>query len=188
MSKKQTINKKQIGKFAAIIVILLIGVKFAQSTGTKFGLNAWEDVHQWRAEGECADCHSKHDYVEKAVDFSATLPIPAAKTHTEQFRRFTHGKDGRFSSQSCQSCHEAEVCQSCHASLPESHTTDFIGPTGNTVGSLRHSMLGKTNPTSCLTCHRSLVQSCTGCHAIDEVMPWQMDASVALSRWSNLIN
>jgi hypothetical protein len=188
MSNKQTINKTRLGKLGAIIVILLMGFKFAQSTGTKFNLNAWEDVHQWRTEGECADCHSEHEYVEKAVDFSTTLPIPAAKTHTEQFRRFTHGKDGKFASHSCQPCHEADACQSCHARLPESHTTDFIEPTGNTAGSLRHSMLAKTNPTSCLTCHRSFVQSCTGCHATDEVMPWQKDAAVTLSRWSNLLN
>jgi hypothetical protein len=188
MLDKRTIDKKRLGKFAVITVILLLGLKFAQSTEMKMSLDAWEDVHQWRSEGECAECHSGHDYVKQAVDLSARLPIPAARTHSERFRRFTHGKDERFAAYRCRTCHESDSCQSCHATLPESHSSDFVAPRGDSAGSLRHALLAKTNPSSCLTCHKSFVEGCTTCHGVDEVIPWQRDAAVPLVRWTNLLN
>lgn len=188
MPNKFVINKWWMIGFIAVIVILLMTLKCTRSTEIKMTLNAWESVHQWRVEGECADCHSKQEHVEQAVDFSTTLPIPAAKTHTEQFRRFTHGKDEKLASYSCKSCHEPDSCQTCHAILPESHAGDFVEPTGHSAGSLLHALLAKTNTTSCLSCHRSFIESCTGCHAAQEVMPWQKDAEKPLSRWDEMLN
>ncbi len=186
-------NKYVLSKLGFALLILIVAggmftVKVTQSTDTKASLNAWEDVHKWRADGECADCHSKLDYVKNPVDVKHTLLIPAAKTHTENFRRFTHGKAADLASHNCQSCHEADTCKTCHSILPETHTSDFVEPTGNSVGSLRHSILAKTNPTSCNTCHDSFVESCTACHSAKEVAPWQSNAEKSLSRWKGILN
>jgi len=172
---------------ALMIIAFMLVLKFAWSTDTKLSLNAWEDVHQWRVEGECSDCHLQHEYAKESAGYSDVMTIPAAKTHSEQFRRFTHGKDGDSSTHNCQSCHKADSCQSCHAILPESHTTDFVKPTGQSSGSLRHVILAKTSPTSCLACHTSFVSDCSACHALEEITAWQTDASRSLARWSGML-
>ncbi len=186
--KKMTLSKWWLAAIFIIIVMVLMILKFTQSTQTKASLHAWENVHEWRADGECADCHSKLEHVEQMVDFKHTLPIPAAKTHTEQFRRFTHGKGEKFSANSCKSCHEPDTCSTCHAILPETHTSDFIEPTGHSLGSLRHGMLAKTSPESCFACHRSFTEACTTCHTPGEVLPWQRDAAKSNSHWNQMLN
>jgi len=188
MSNKITLNKKPLIGLLLVIAGVLIIFKFTVSTESKASLNAWEDVHQWRVEGECAECHSDLEHVKQGVDEKHTLAIPAAKTHTEQFRRFTHGKDKQFASYSCQSCHEPKSCTTCHAILPETHTSDFIEPTGHSDGSLRHAMLAKTSITSCSSCHQSFIQTCTSCHSMEEVQPWQKQGAKGLSRWNQLLN
>lgn len=187
MSKKFVIKKVWLVGFLLFSALFLLIAKYALSTEAKLSMSAWEDVHEWRTEGECADCHSEHEHVENAVDFNTTLAIPSAESHSEQFLRYTHGKGKNSGSHSCQSCHASSSCQNCHGILPEGHTTDFFEPTGNSIGSKRHALLGKTNVTSCLTCHRSFVEECTQCHTTQEVMPWQEEAEKSLDRWSEIL-
>lgn len=193
MSNKENTNKFIIDKrmliFSIVIVVAgLLVFKFTQATDPKPSLKAWEDVHQWRADGECADCHSEHEYVTDKVDFSLTSAIPAPESHTDKFKYFNHGKGEKVGDHSCSSCHKPDACKSCHAIKPETHTRDFLEPTGESVGSLRHIALGKTNPAGCLACHQSFVTECTGCHAVSEVKPWQLKSSDRLSRWHKMLN
>jgi len=187
MPGKKYINKKHMAVTLIMTVAFMMLLKFTWSTDTKLTLNAWEDVHQWRAEGKCSDCHLQHEYVKESAAYADVVTIPAAKTHSEQFRRFTHGKDKNSSSHNCQSCHKADSCQSCHAILPESHSSDFVKPTGQSAGSLRHVILAKSSPASCLACHTSFVDNCTACHAQEEIMAWQTEAARPLARWNEML-
>ncbi len=182
------LNKKTLMLIGFIIALALLSIKWSQSSSNKrLQLNAWQDVHQLRADGECADCHAKQSHVTENIDLMNTLAIPAAASHTPQFRRFSHGKSDDIAAQNCKSCHQLDTCKSCHAILPESHSGDFVEPTGHSNGSLRHALLGKTNISSCATCHQSFVKSCTQCHEQSEIEPWQSAADQTLEHWkSNL--
>ncbi len=70
--------------------------------------------------------------------------IPPPESHTEQFRRYTHGKAEGFNAQRCAACHEQTECRACHDIMPESHTSDFVKPRG--TGMERHIMLATIRP------------------------------------------
>lgn len=128
----------------------------------------WEsDVHAWRHEGRCLDCHAKNSDIEVKNGWTITPPA----SHNEQFRHYTHGRGGDFNYQRCASCHQQKECSACHAQPPESHTTDFIEPRG--TGMERHILLGSVRPATCLTCHEPFTRQCVGCHTPAEVQPWQ---------------
>ena len=137
------------------------------------------DVHKWRYDGECLECHSEHEYVDKV---KLGLSIPPSKYHTEQFRQYTHGKHS--SAQSCSTCHKQKDCLDCHNSLPDSHTQDFVKPAG--IGLERHIMLAKMGISSCLTCHQNFLKDCTPCHTPSEVKPWEEEGKKSLMKWENM--
>lgn len=137
------------------------------------------NVHEWRNDGKCMQCHSQHDNIKNAInDIKPGLLIPPPKSHDDQFRRYTHGRTNNFSYPRCASCHLKTECDACHNVLPESHTSDFVKPSGN--GMERHIMLASINPSSCLTCHKSFLVECVECHTAEEVKPWQRDAQQML--------
>jgi hypothetical protein len=125
------------------------------------------DVHQWRHSGECLDCHSRQSDSEPKPGWTITPPV----SHSDQFRRYTHGKTESVSYQRCASCHRQQECRDCHNILPESHTTDFVKPRGQ--GMERHILLATIRPATCLTCHASFITRCVGCHTPAEVKPWE---------------
>jgi hypothetical protein len=145
-------------------------------------------VHKSRVEGECADCHSGLDYVEKKVVPGKTRMIPPPKNHTDKFVRFTHGKTRSLESQSCSACHQKQECVNCHASLPESHSSDFVSPYSDTDGAQRHIALGRADITSCFACHRNFSQECSTCHEYGETRQWQSTSEEALQRWKTILD
>lgn len=148
-----------------LISVLIIVVMAVSNTFLK------NDVHEWRNDGKCMECHSKQSSGEKIKE---GLVIPPPRSHTDQFRKYTHGRTENFSYQRCSSCHLKDECKSCHNVLPESHSRDFVAPAGS--GLERHIMLATINPASCLTCHKSFVVQCVGCHTPAEVKPWEEQA------------
>jgi len=129
------------------------------------------DVHQWRNDGKCKQCHVLHSSNNNIKD---QLVIPAPNSHSDQFRKYTHGRSKNFSYRRCSSCHLKTECQACHNILPESHSRDFVKPAG--IGMERHIMLASINPASCLTCHKSFAVECVNCHTPAEVKPWEQQA------------
>jgi hypothetical protein len=149
-----------------LIAVLIIIAMAVSNTFLK------NNVHEWRHDGKCMECHSQHVVNgDRRENVKQGLLIPPPKSHTDQFRKYTHGRTQNFSYQRCSSCHLNNECKSCHNVLPESHTSDFIVPSG--IGMERHIMLATINPSSCLTCHKSFVVQCTGCHTPAEVKPWE---------------
>lgn len=187
MFNKILINKKWFILFCITVIVVMFAVKWGQSSEPGLSLGTRENIHQWRIEGECADCHSEHEYVKEKVKLGVTKAIPAAKSHTDKFRRFTHGKLEYLASHNCSSCHQTQECVACHANIPESHTQDFVAPTGDSPGMFRHIALGRNNITACYTCHRSFNKECTTCHGVDEVGPWQNEAEKASGRWREML-
>lgn len=171
----------------AAVVLILAGSGVRLWGGSATPIDP-QDVHEWRKRGECRDCHSSQVFP-AVVDADGTehLINPAAY-HTSKFRRYTHGRRRDLNPLGCVSCHEKQTCVSCHVLPPESHTPDFVAPTGRTDGTHRHTLLGRIRPSSCLTCHGSFVSECTGCHAPAEVQPWQSAAQDELQRWSSVLD
>ncbi len=163
--------KKQINIFFFISVLIVIAMAIVN---TYFE----NDVHEWRNDGKCMECHSKHS---DSKNIKQGLVIPPPKSHTDQFRKYTHGRIKNFSYQRCSSCHIQNECKSCHNILPESHSSDFAKPAG--IGMERHIMLATINPSGCLTCHESFVAQCVSCHTPAEVKPWEEQARENLIEW-----
>lgn len=155
-------------KQRSILFLISIFIIMLMAIGNTFFKN---DVHEWRNDGKCMECHSKHNSDIKVKEGQV---IPPPKSHSDQFRKYTHGRSQNFSQQRCASCHLKSECTSCHNVLPESHSTDFVVPTGR--GMERHIMLATINPASCLTCHKSFAIECVSCHTAAEVMPWENQA------------
>jgi hypothetical protein len=86
-------------------------------------------------EASCAGCHQEQP----------------PRSHTNTFRRRTHGVLAGFDRRSCETCHRADACEACHAEArPTSHRGTF----------------GGTQSTHCLGCHLPLAQNgCSVCHA-----------------------
>ncbi|MCW9047979.1 MAG: hypothetical protein OQK46_07860 [Gammaproteobacteria bacterium] len=163
------ISKFNFMKPRYIVFLLLFLIILIMAISNSFFKN---NVHEWRYDGKCKQCHSQHEHIKNEInDIKPALLIPPPKSHNEQFRRYTHGRTENFSYQRCASCHIKSECESCHNTLPESHTSDFVNPSGN--GLERHIMLASINPSSCLTCHKSFVVACVECHTASEVKPWQ---------------
>jgi len=141
--------------------------------------NTWleNDVHEWRHAGECLDCHSK----QRDDDGKEGWTIPPPESHTEQFRRYTHGKAEGFNAQRCAACHEQTECRACHDIMPESHTSDFVKPRG--TGMERHIMLATIRPATCLTCHESFLTQCVDCHTPAELRPWEEQGRKEAGEW-----
>ncbi len=165
----QLITKFNFIKPRYLVFLLLLISIVIMAISNNFIKN---NVHEWRNDGKCMQCHSQHEHIKNGVkDIKQGLLIPPPKSHNEQFRRYTHGRTKNFSYQRCASCHLKTECESCHNTIPESHSSDFINPSGN--GLERHIMLASINPSSCLTCHKSFVVECVECHTAAEVKPWQ---------------
>lgn len=187
MANKLYINKKLVSLLLVIAIAIPFSLKWSQAENPGINLAQWEDVHVSRTEGECAECHSSLDYVEHKVVVGKTKVIPAPKTHTEQFLRFTHGKEEKLGSHNCVSCHKTEECVDCHSAMPESHSSDFIHPYSDTLGAQRHIALGRADTTACYTCHRTLNNECTTCHEYEETNHWQESSAKDLMRWQEIL-
>ncbi len=183
--RKIVISKKDLAFVAILLALILLSIKWSQSSDKSLKMSVWQDVHQVRADGECADCHGKQSHVTENIDLMNTLAIPAAASHTDQFKRFSHGKSDARAAQNCKACHQQDSCKSCHAILPESHSGDFVEPSGHSDGSLRHALLAKTNISSCASCHQSFVKSCTQCHEQSKAQTWQQQADKQLLHWQS---
>ena len=125
------------------------------------------DCAQCHTESECADCH---------------LADPPT-SHTNAFRRVTHGFEALLDRDSCATCHEPDSCETCHA---DTRPRDHVGRFGGTKS--RH-CLGchfplRTN--GCVTCHEGTpshllaapkpdwhtpAMNCRQCHGVTEALP-----------------
>jgi len=165
-----------------------LGANLVNSTATKVIPGEWEDVHQWREQGKCLDCHTSTENFSKTnlnLDHSINLPT---KYHTDKFRKFTHGRTISVNPQSCLSCHRKNTCNTCHAQMPDTHTSRFTNPTGSGDGIKYHVVIGKIRPSSCLICHKSFKNDCTSCHTLNEILPWQKKALIQLKNWKGFID
>lgn len=172
---------------AALLAAAGIAWNLTRATDPHRGLGEWENVHDWRKRGECVECHSARDGKPLAADNPQGRAIPPAEYHDEEFRRYTHGRYERHQPQACLSCHERRVCDDCHARLPESHSEGFTRPAGDTPGALRHAMLGRVRPSSCLACHRGFMGGCLDCHGPRQMQDSQQRAWKMLGGWATVL-
>lgn len=171
---------------AITMVCIAIGVKFGCSGEPGLALGEWENVHEWRKRKECLECHLSHTGLKYANRDLDGVLIPPTNYHTEQFRRYTHGRTAEYTPASCFTCHEQATCHSCHNIIPENHTAGFTEPVGDSVGMQQHILLGRIRPSACLACHKSFVSQCTGCHTADETIKWENKGQRELYRWKEL--
>lgn len=123
----------------------------------------WERLHGASAQMEsetCALCHQPDTCQ------SCHLTTPPQDHGSAAWASVTHGKMALFDRERCASCHVETSCQRCHQLAPTTHTSGFQDPLAALPGDpgLRlHSLLGKSQLRTCLTCHTT--QDCTPCHA-----------------------
>lgn len=113
-------------------------------------------AHQWdllhgdaskrclaKTSGDCALCHTERS----CVDCHLSQP-PAS--HTDVFRRRTHGFHASLDRESCSACHRPDSCNACHQETrPMSHTGSW----------------GGTRSRHCFGCHLPLrANGCRVCH------------------------
>lgn len=165
-------SKYQILAAAVVTVVILLGFLWPTET-----------AHKRLYQGECRECHANLEYVK---DPDAVSFIAPAESHTEQFKRYTHGKDN-YVAGNCTSCHQKAECQSCHSKKPETHMSGFTKPFEMNAGFHLHSNLGKANPGGCLTCHQDSAATCTECHSSDTVFKWQEGTADNLAKWRELL-
>lgn len=92
----------------------------------------------------CALCH-------QPSDCSTCHQIEAPASHTNHWRRRSHGLVASMDRASCMTCHDVDSCNRCHEETrPLSHSGSF----------------GEPRDWHCLTCHEPLRStSCGVCHA-----------------------
>lgn len=161
-----------------------IGFNVWRSGDPHWSLGEWENVHDWRKDGRCVACHTARGAQPLAAGNPQGRTITPAKYHSEDFRRYTHGRSSKQTPEQCARCHERAVCEACHARPPETHVSAFTHPDGPSEGLEQHVLLGRLRPSSCLVCHRSLVAACMGCHTAEETIEWQEKGREALGAWT----
>ncbi len=184
MTKKQRIKFIKKVFFCGVGALFLIAfcIKFQDFN---FSLEQREDMHDWKIEGKCIECHKSHYYVDSKT-VKEGWNIPPSKYHTEEFSQFSHGRLEGTTSSRCYSCHKKSSCEACHNKPPSSHTLEFINPKSDSSGMEHHIMLGRMRPSSCLVCHKSFSSACTKCHTSEKAASWQEEAEKILSKWTDL--
>jgi len=179
MSTSLQSNKLALLIFVAIgLIVTGLHVRYSASGLAHDPIDYREAARDWWLTGECEECHNP-----AAVgDEQPAVP----QFHSQQFRLYTHGRDDRLNPDECSTCHTTEGCKSCHAKPPANHTSGYLKPLGGDHDSRLHATLGRIRPSSCMTCHRSLVQSCGECHTPVETSEWTEKAAPELERWPDL--
>lgn len=172
---------------AALLAIAGIAWNLMRATDPHRGLGEWENVHDWRKRGECIECHSARTALPLAAGNPQGRVIPPAEYHTDEFRRYTHGRHEKHQPQRCAACHERSACIACHARLPESHSEGFTRPQGDTPGAQRHVLLGRVRPSSCLACHGGFMHGCIDCHGPAQMLETQARAYKMLGCWAGAL-
>lgn len=120
--------------------------------------------------GDCAACHKD-----------------PPRYHAESRWDINHGRTPLPVRARCGSCHAATACQACHDLAPATHTADFRRPGTGSPGALRHALIGRAQPGSCLVCHRDLMTACTGCHTPGEARALSDKGRRELAPWQGLL-
>ncbi len=188
---KPIYNNRKFRKWGILIllfafVVIASKVKYDKSSAPNASLGEWEEVHKWRKSGECMECHSDNTVNGDLMDTEKGVSIYPTSFHTEEFKKFTHGHTEHVATESCLSCHEQKTCVSCHEQMPPTHTSGFTHPGGGGDGMKLHILLGRMRPSSCLTCHNSFVDDCTGCHSINESEKWTIEGKKDLGKWGDI--
>ena len=181
---------------AAFLFVCGIGVTVKWSRATTPGFvspDTWESAHVWWQEGCCNDCHQP----EKSGEILPTdSPIGIEggegisrqpRSHHDPLWREKHGRSSHSSEARCFICHTVDTCQTCHSHPPNTHTQEFMQPGSHSTEALRHIVLARARPSSCLVCHQDFVSSCSKCHGSSEVFDWHAQGEAQLERWPSLL-
>ncbi len=187
---KRPRNMKRLVVYTAIAAVYAIAVasKWSGATDSDASLGAspegWERAHVWWQRGQCADCHREGEDGEVGE-----LRVAGEKPQSHEAANWSemHGRAEITSEQRCFVCHSADNCQSCHNRAPLTHTSGFVHPDSNSLDSMRHTLLGRLRPSSCLVCHGNFVSTCAECHAPGEVLDWQKQGVNDLGVWAELL-
>ncbi len=183
-------QQRRRGSLPVIIVFVAVcGVAVAMkwTRATTPGLtspDAWESAHVWWQEGRCNECHQPEKSGE-ILQFNGISRQP--QSHHDPFWREKHGRSELASEARCFICHTVETCQTCHDHPPETHTQEFMQPGGDSTTALRHIVLARARPSSCMVCHQGFVSSCSKCHGSSEVFDWHERGQAQLPRWPSLL-
>jgi len=184
-------NQRQ--RLGRLVVVGAFVVACGAATAVKWGRattpgmvppDAWESAHIWWQEGRCNECHQP----EKSGELLRSEGISRQpRSHHDPFWREKHGRSELSSEARCFICHTVDTCQTCHNHPPETHTREFLHPAGNSTEALRHIVLARARPSSCLVCHQEFVSTCSKCHGSNEVFEWYESGEADLDRWPSLL-
>ena len=184
-------NQRQ--RLGRLLVVGSFVVACGAATAVKWGRattpliappDAWESAHIWWQEGRCNECHQP----EKSGEIRRSDGISRQpRSHHDPFWREKHGRSELSSEARCFICHTVNTCKTCHNHPPETHTREFMQPGSNSTEALRHIVLARARPSSCMVCHQEFVSSCSKCHGSNEVFDWYKYAEADLARWPSLL-
>jgi len=189
-------SRPEVTRRLRLAILLVIGT-FAVSCGAAIAVkwnrattpgitvpDSWESAHIWWQEGRCNDCHQPA----KGGEIVAAEGISRKpRSHLDPFWHEKHGRSEHSSESRCFICHSQDTCQTCHNHPPDTHVQDFMHPSGNSKAALRHILLSRARPSSCVVCHKDFVTTCSKCHGANEVFDWYKHGESGLSNWPSLL-
>ncbi|MEZ6148494.1 MAG: hypothetical protein R3C09_00090 [Pirellulaceae bacterium] len=193
------IRHRKHGRLFVIVPFLLIcgvgvAVKWSRSTSPGFvSPETWESSHVWWNKGRCNDCHqpdksSEVLLVDRVLSGEEGEGISRQpRSHHDPLWLDKHGRSPQSSEERCFICHTVDTCQACHNHPPNTHTREFMQPGSHSTEALRHTVLARARPSSCLVCHQDFVSSCRKCHGSSEVLDWHARGQAQLERWPLLL-
>jgi len=160
-------------------------VKWSRATTPELtSPETWESAHVWWQEGRCNECHQP----EKSGEILQADGISRQpRSHADPMWRVKHGRSEFSSEARCFICHSVDTCKTCHSHPPETHTQEFMQPGSDKATALRHIVLARARPSSCLVCHQDFASSCSECHGSSEVFEWYEQGESDLARWPSLL-
>lgn len=183
-------HRQRLGRLivmGTLIVVCSAAAAVKWSRATTPGLTSpdhWESPHVWWQEGRCNECHQP----EKSGELLEGTGISRQpRSHHDPFWREVHGRSELSSESRCFICHSVDTCQTCHNHPPLTHTREFMQPGSDSTAALRHIVLARARPSSCMVCHQKFVSSCSKCHGAGEVRDWYEKGAADLERWPSLL-
>ena len=147
---------------------------------------SWAPAPKRWAQGDCEHCHRPQEQV---FGQGHDDPDRAARpTTTSNSGATPMGVTPSRGSAVAWCVMSSSSCESCHGRAPATHTSQFTCPSNNSPGAVRHALLGRIRPASCLVCHRSFVSSCSGCHHWRETRDWTERAVEQLAGWPEILD
>ncbi len=185
MTQRQRLGRLIVMGTFIIICVAATSIKWSRATTPDIiQPESWESAHVWWQQGRCNECHQP-DKSGELLNSEGISRQP--KSHHDPFWREKHGRSEFSSETRCFICHTVDTCQTCHDHPPETHTKEFMQPGSDTTAAMKHIILARARPSSCMVCHQDFVSSCSKCHGSSEVFKWYEHGKDQQLDWPSLL-